>query len=246
VRVVWGFDYKHRINIFLYISQQLAISFLFSSFSRPFNHIVPAERERGKAEERKFGTKKSKVEEERERKSWRVWIVTDRFKDEELRAVQGSGPDLLRVGPGQLMLGLRRQGPRCQLPRRQTHAHAPLPHLPVTHALEGLRRRPRQHRLPLREVRRRNRRTRSGEPRRQWRRLRNRRRWLRRRWWDRRRGRRRRRRRQPGCPLVLRAAATCPELFQQRRVGVPVQQRLRGRFDHIETTSWGQWFRGLH
>jgi len=74
-------------------------------------------------------------------------------EDEEVRTVQASGKDFLRVGPGQLMLGLRRKGSRCQLLGRQTLANPPLPRVPLSHAVEGRRCQARERRLHLQPMR---------------------------------------------------------------------------------------------
>ena len=158
-----------------------------------------------------------------------------RVEDEEVRTVQASGEDFLRVGPGQLMLGLRRKGSRRQLLGRQTLANAPLPHVPLFHAVEGLRRQTRQRRLHLQPMRRlhlqpmrRLHRGRTGRDRiRQWRGTRHRgRRCIRRGGW-----------RESGRAVVLHIAAP-GELLRQR---VVVFQRVQKRRRRRRCFSFRMW-----
>lgn len=91
----------------------------------------------------------SREEEEEEKRE----KVVER-ENERLRVVWIAGEDALRVGPGKLMLGLRREGSRRELPRGEAHSEPPLPRLPLTDAMEGLRSQAHPDGLRLRDLRR--------------------------------------------------------------------------------------------
>lgn len=69
-----------------------------------------------------------------------------------LRALREAGQDVLRVGRGQPLLGLRREGPQRQFPGGQAHPETPLSSLPVPDTLGCRRPQARHHRLCLRRL----------------------------------------------------------------------------------------------
>lgn len=69
-----------------------------------------------------------------------------------MRTVQSEGADALRVGPGELMLELRRRRTLRQLPGSAAFQEPTLRRLPVTDVLVHLRRQASTHRLRLRTM----------------------------------------------------------------------------------------------
>ncbi|XP_010060482.2 homeobox protein ARX [Eucalyptus grandis] len=73
-----------------------------------------------------------------------------RGNGEAVRAVRSAGDNALRVGPGEPVLGLRREGARRQLPGGEARPGPPLPRVPVPDPVEGLGAEARPHGLGVR------------------------------------------------------------------------------------------------